>query len=170
MAEPVSDAEVTAWMAQNTPLPPWARSREAARNYLEQEKTAREAVETRRAAAAPQQTNELAMLRAEVVGLRQRVRALEKMVALRGPLTAAIGNALAEIGKGLEEKIDAVRDQALKFGDIFTPGRAYQPSTLVVSKGSLWISLATTADPPGSSASWQLVTKAGTIVDQARRT
>jgi hypothetical protein len=41
-------------------------------------------------------------------------------------------------------------------------GRTYEPHSLVVKGGGLWISLAKTVEPPGTT-SWCLVTKSGEV-------
>ena len=181
MAEPVTDAEVDAWMEDawpNRDTPLW--SREQSRAYLEAERKAREKHEARLAAEATRQAKaaeatelpalraEIALMRGENAALARRVRALERMVGKADPpssgiLMEALGQALAEIRKELEQKIADVAAQQLKFGDVFIAGKVYQPNTFAVSKGSLWISRSETVDPPGSSASWQLVCKQGSF-------
>ena len=111
-------------------------------------------------------------MRAQNADLAKRVKRLEMMVGWpkpeKGVLMEALGEALRVICQDFEQKLAEVRDQQLKFGDIFQPGKAYLPSTLVVAKGSLWLSLTTTTDPPGSSTSWQLVCKQGSFDTRPR--
>jgi hypothetical protein len=171
VAAPITDQELDAWIADAWPdrsAPPW--SREACRRYLQDDRDAEERLQARRAAHAARQAKaaeatELPALRAQNADFAKRVKRLEMLVGWpkpeKGVLMEALGEALRVICQDFEQKIAAVRDQQLEFGDIFQPGKSYLPSTLVVHKGSLWISLTTTVDPPGSSTSWQLVTKQG---------
>ena len=175
-------------MAACEPLPPWARDREYARSILQQERDARQASDAQRAANGASQTKaveaselpavraEIALLRGENQALRRRVKALEGLVAFKpgadkqGELWEAITGAFGEYSKSvnenlkrIDERIDAVRDEMLKFGDVFVAGRSYPPNSFVVNRGSLWISLAATVSPPGSCGDWQLVCKQGSF-------
>ena len=61
----------------------------------------------------------------------------------------------------LRGELDNVRDCMAKFEGVYQPGKNYSPNTLCVAKGSLWISKEITADEPGTSSTWQLITKRG---------
>ena len=166
----ITDAEVDRWLADNDPPPPWARSRPYLRSILQQDRDARLAADARKAAAAPQQTSELAQLRAECQALRRRVKALEMLAGTpskpnSGLLMETVAAALRMIREEITAEIASARDRMAKFDGVYQSGKGYSPNTLCVSKGSLWISKTATTDEPGRSSSWQLVTKRGTIVE-----
>ena len=149
MAAVVTDQEVDAWLGGFAkPLPPWAMDRKSARSVLQEMRDGRELADARKAAAATPQTSEIAILRAECQALRRRVKALE---SAQGNLRKELNAVLDESWRDINKEIKAVRDTQLKFGDIFQPGKAYAPNTFAVNKGSLWVSLAATVDPPGTA-------------------
>jgi hypothetical protein len=176
------DAETSlgAWIAHNwrdTPRPPWPR--ETFRKFY-QEQLDYQATALVKSAEA----QEIAHLRGEVVQLRaarvadtKRIKDLEFLVGFKdephsGVIGDAVGLAMAELRKEMREYVDkklaAIEDASFKWGDIFQAGKCYRPNTFAVNKGSLWLSLTTTTDPPGSSTSWQLVCKQGAFDSKPR--
>jgi hypothetical protein len=169
-ADWVRDARQSA-AASNMPMPPWLATDEAAKRIFDQ----------MIAADAPRQAKaEERTLRAEVAGLKQRVRELERMVGSTtnaGILIKATADAMAEnhreiaadikaareqITKETDQKIAEIERSRIKYHGVFEHGVVYREGSMVTKAGSLWIARGETNQTPGEgNTSWTLAVKSG---------
>jgi uncharacterized protein YaiI (UPF0178 family) len=94
----------------------------------------------------------------EVVELRQRLATIEGFLFRRDGLAATLSKVQSE----LRAEIKALEVTIPRFCGVHEAGRTYEPHSLVIRGGSLWISLCRTTQPPGTDA-WQLCTKSGEV-------
>jgi hypothetical protein len=94
-------------------------------------------------------------------------RRLDRLERSRGPsdvLVDALADALAQVRKEMTaeftQKLAEIERKIPRFCGVHEAARTYPAHSFVVKSGSLWISLAETAQPPGTPA-WQLCTKSG---------
>jgi hypothetical protein len=80
--------------------------------------------------------------------------------ALLDGLGAALGTLRTELERRMDARFAELEQAIPRFCGVYAAGRTYEPNSLVVKSGSLWISLARTTEPPGRS-SWQLCVKQG---------
>jgi hypothetical protein len=81
---------------------------------------------------------------------------------LSDTLVDVFAKVLARERKGFEQKLTEIERQIPKFHGVHEAGRTYEPHSLVVKGGGLWISLIKTTRPPGCE-DWQLCTKSGEV-------
>jgi hypothetical protein len=104
-----------------------------------------------------------AALTRELSALRQRVAKLESALRNREvAVTNAICDVIGRVRSELRGEIKAVEQTVPRFCGVHTVGRTYEANSLVIRNGGLWISLAKTTLPPGST-DWCLCTKAGDV-------
>jgi hypothetical protein len=172
MPAPVTDAEVDAWMADAWPgrdTPLW--SREQSRAYLAAEHLARERHEAKLAANQTKATPSVVALQPQQPAAGRKYPPYEVFADTLGIVIAELrkerDEALAkrderidQLEKKHEKELAAVRDEMVKPSGVYCSGRTYEPNSFAIWRGSLWLSLVKTCNPPGTS-DWQLYTKAG---------
>jgi hypothetical protein len=94
----------------------------------------------------------------EVLELRSRLDKLEHFLFSRDCLSATLG----KMNSALRAEIKAVAATVPKFCGVHEAARTYEPHSLVVKGGGLWIALRRTTQPPGTDA-WCLCTKSGDV-------
>jgi uncharacterized protein (DUF885 family) len=105
----------------------------------------------------------------EVSDLRRRAAKLETTLAA---VIEAANKNMASVDKdldgiikaidGLCAGVEAVKATVPRFCGVHAAARTYEPNSLVVKNGSLWISLVKTTQGPGTT-DWQLCTKQGDV-------
>jgi hypothetical protein len=100
----------------------------------------------------------------------ERLTRLERQVAdLQDALTGEGADALVEVlGKAFsirDRRLDKLERNQIRFEGVHEAGKLYEPNSLVIRRGGLWVSVAQTSSAPGDGEGngWRLAVKSGSV-------